>query len=278
MHTSPSHSEVSTLTPCKCVANVSCAHVQHAEALPHLTAPALSLSNTSHKEVTSVEHWALTATDDALQSGIEIPHSDPPRVGSRVPMVCMHLAASSRAPALHAVAHSTHDLQPDVWPCIRGRIATVMVSLLGMCLVSYGPGHRCLSSLFSLRWRVFYSVLQLFSVVRLVYCGSSFARVCSFYSDGSGSTGAVVSTKASGASAVGSASEVAVSTALAGDLLAVMSAAASGVYMVLLRVCVPNEEDIHMPSLFGMIGFVSAICFLPLFPILHFSGVEVFVL
>lgn len=45
--------------------------------------------------------------------------------------------------------------------------------------------------------------------------------------------------------------------------------------MVLLRVCVPNEDDVHMPSLFGMIGFVSMLFFLPLFPILHLTGVEV---
>lgn len=37
---------------------------------------------------------------------------------------------------------------------------------------------------------------------------------------------------------------------ITGDVLALMSAAASGVYMVLLPVCVP-EETVHMPSLFG---------------------------
>jgi len=115
------------------------------------------------------------------------------------------------------------------------RIATVMVSMLGMCLVSYGPAH----------------------------------------SESATSSAAPASAATHGAPGVPS-PEVAASTAFTGDLLAVMSAAASGVYMVLLRVCVPNEEDVHMPSLFGMIGFVSAICFLPLFPILHFCGVETF--
>ena len=101
-----------------------------------------------------------------------------------------------------------------------------MVSMLGMCLVSYSPGKH----------------------------------------EAQGGVGESV--------AASQAAAVAASTALAGDLLAVMSAAASGVYMVLLRVCVPNEEDVHMPSLFGMIGFVSTICFVPLFPILHLCGVE----
>ena len=62
----------------------------------------------------------------------------------------------------------------------------------------------------------------------------------------------------------------------AGDLLALMSASASGIYVVLLRACVPDEESVHMPSLFGMIGLVSAVCFAPLFPLFHYSGVEEF--
>jgi len=62
----------------------------------------------------------------------------------------------------------------------------------------------------------------------------------------------------------------------AGDLLALMSAAASGIYVVLLRACVPDENSVHMPSLFGMIGLVSALCFAPLFPLFHYSGVEEF--
>ena len=63
---------------------------------------------------------------------------------------------------------------------------------------------------------------------------------------------------------------------LRGDALALMSAAASGVYMVLLPVTLPQHEDVHMPSLFGMMGAVCAIGLLPLFPILHYGGVERF--
>ena len=110
-------------------------------------------------------------------------------------------------------------------PMTRARVATVMVSLLGMCLITYNPSevpppaHRM--------------------------------------------TGAAV------------AQTNGVESALTGDLLAVMSAMVSGVYMVLLRAVVPDEEQVHMPSLFGMVGAISALCFLPLFPILHYAGVEV---
>lgn len=61
-----------------------------------------------------------------------------------------------------------------------------------------------------------------------------------------------------------------------GDVLALMSAAASGVYMVLLPVCVPEGEAVHMASLFGMMGLVCTLALLPLFPLLHFGGVESF--
>lgn len=120
----------------------------------------------------------------------------------------------------------------------RIKVATVLVSILGMCLVSYGNG-----------------------------------------SHGGHEASTHVATSVSDSSSNSPASStppVTISTALAGDLLAVMSAASSGVYMVLLRVCVPDEEAVHMPSLFGMMGFVSMFCFLPLFPMLHFTGVETF--
>lgn len=68
---------------------------------------------------------------------------------------------------------------------------------------------------------------------------------------------------------------------LSGDALALMSAAASGVYMVLLPVTLPEpgeqgQEAVHMPSLFGMMGLVCACALLPVFPLLHYGGVERF--
>lgn len=80
-----------------------------------------------------------------------------------------------------------------------------------------------------------------------------------------------------------------------------MSAASSGLYAVLLRAAVPSESSLHMPSLFGLMGLSAAVrlalgpaphrrsahrqdlrpthaqvLFCPLFPLLHFSGVELF--
>jgi len=72
------------------------------------------------------------------------------------------------------------------------------------------------------------------------------------------------------------AAAAAASSGLTGDLLALMSAAASGVYMVLLPVCVPDKDAVHMPSLFGMMGLVCTLALLPLFPLLHYCGVESF--
>jgi len=71
----------------------------------------------------------------------------------------------------------------------------------------------------------------------------------------------------------------AASAGMSGDVLALMSAAASGVYMVLLPVTLPEQEgqeSVHMPTLFGMMGVVCAIALLPLFPLLHYGGIERF--
>jgi len=68
----------------------------------------------------------------------------------------------------------------------------------------------------------------------------------------------------------------AAASGMSGDALALMSAAASGLYMVLLPVTLPEKEAVHMPSLFGMMGLVCATALLPLFPLLHYSGIERF--
>ena len=47
--------------------------------------------------------------------------------------------------------------------------------------------------------------------------------------------------------------------------------------MVLLPLVVPGEDSVRrIPTLFGMIGLVCAVALLPLFPLLHYSGVEYF--
>lgn len=79
-----------------------------------------------------------------------------------------------------------------------------------------------------------------------------------------------------GSTAPAAAAEEEPDSGLTGDVLALMSAAASGVYMVLLPVCVPDAETVHMPSLFGMMGVVCTLALLPLFPLLHMGGVETF--
>ena len=103
---------------------------------------------------------------------------------------------------------------------------------------------------------------------------------------GGGSSSAAASTVsgAHGSSAGSQGASKAIPTAdttdefsdITGDILALMSAAASGVYMVLLPVCVPDGESVHMPSLFGMMGIVCTLSLLPLFPLLHYGGIESF--
>ena len=36
----------------------------------------------------------------------------------------------------------------------------------------------------------------------------------------------------------------------------------------------PRQARVHMPSLFGMIGAISAVATLPLFPLLHYANIE----
>ena len=86
----------------------------------------------------------------------------------------------------------------------------------------------------------------------------------------------VVASSTTSSSAPDAAAAAAADSGLTGDLLALMSAAASGVYMVLLPVCVPDKDAVHMPTLFGMMGLVCTLALLPLFPLLHYCGVESF--
>lgn len=139
-----------------------------------------------------------------------------------------------------------------------------MVSILGMCLISYGPGK------------------DEPSITAVHGASESRSRPSPTYGMSGALAGDLLAVMSAAASGVSTSTRVLLIalcsyTLLIGEVLVsvVVGFASPQVYMVLLRVCVPNEEDVHMPSLFGMIGFVSMVCFLPLFPILHLFGVEV---
>lgn len=133
----------------------------------------------------------------------------------------------------------------------RLKMATVCVSLLGMSLVIYSTHGGTATP----AWN---------GGARGVTTGSAATHTKSTSGAHSRSAHAPASSPAAAESNASGAT---------GDLLALMSAAASGVYMVLLPVCVP-EKDAHMPSLFGMMGVVCTLAVLPLFPLLHYGGVE----
>lgn len=130
----------------------------------------------------------------------------------------------------------------------RIKLGVVLVSIFGMCIITYSSHTAAQSAVAAAK------------------------RAEQASAGGDGGDAHSSSSSSTGAAEV----DDAVSEASSGDLLALMSAAASGIYVVLLRACVPEEESVHMPSLFGMIGLVSAICFAPLFPLFHYTGVEEF--
>lgn len=64
-----------------------------------------------------------------------------------------------------------------------------------------------------------------------------------------------------------------------GDALALLSAAIYGFYTITLKKTTISAapKSIHMPTFFGLVGLFNVVLLLPLFPILHFSGLETFV-
>lgn len=64
-----------------------------------------------------------------------------------------------------------------------------------------------------------------------------------------------------------------------GDALALLSAAIYGFYTITLKktTIAALPKSIHMPTFFGLVGTFNVVLLLPLFPILHFSGLETFV-
>jgi solute carrier family 35, member F5 len=67
---------------------------------------------------------------------------------------------------------------------------------------------------------------------------------------------------------------------LLGDALALLSAILYGIYTVMLKrttlLALPLE--LNMPLFFGLVGFFNFLLLLPLFPILHYTGIETFML
>lgn len=59
-----------------------------------------------------------------------------------------------------------------------------------------------------------------------------------------------------------------------GDMLCVFSAFMYGVYIVLLKLRIPDENKVNMPMFFGFLGLLNAVCLWPLFFILHWTGIE----
>ena len=61
-----------------------------------------------------------------------------------------------------------------------------------------------------------------------------------------------------------------------GDFLAFLGAILYGIYATVLKKRVGDESRVNMFLFFGMVGLFNAITLLPLFPILHYTGIESF--
>ncbi|KAI1092270.1 hypothetical protein F5B19DRAFT_454738 [Rostrohypoxylon terebratum] len=61
-----------------------------------------------------------------------------------------------------------------------------------------------------------------------------------------------------------------------GDAMALFSAVVYGLYVVVMKVRIGNEDRVNMPLFFGLVGVFNILILWPLFFILHFTGVEPF--
>jgi solute carrier family 35 protein F5 len=59
-----------------------------------------------------------------------------------------------------------------------------------------------------------------------------------------------------------------------GDAMALFSAVVYGIYVVVMKVRVGNEDRVNMPLFFGLVGIFNILFLWPLFPILHYTGIE----
>ncbi|KAI1414534.1 hypothetical protein F5Y13DRAFT_158745 [Hypoxylon sp. FL1857] len=61
-----------------------------------------------------------------------------------------------------------------------------------------------------------------------------------------------------------------------GDAMALFSAVVYGFYVVVMKRRIGNEDRVDMPLFFGMVGVFNILLLWPLFPILHYTGIEPF--
>lgn len=61
-----------------------------------------------------------------------------------------------------------------------------------------------------------------------------------------------------------------------GDAMAFFSAVMYGIYAIVMKKRIGNEDRVNMPLFFGMVGFFNVLFLWPGFLILHYSGVEIF--
>ncbi len=60
----------------------------------------------------------------------------------------------------------------------------------------------------------------------------------------------------------------------AGDAMALLSAVIYGVYIVVMKQRVGNEDRVNMPLFFGLVGLFNIALLWPLFFVLHWTGIE----
>ncbi|KAH9823138.1 hypothetical protein DFH28DRAFT_1078219 [Melampsora americana] len=68
------------------------------------------------------------------------------------------------------------------------------------------------------------------------------------------------------------------SQAVLGDALALSSAALYALYVLLMKVKVKDESRVDMQLFFGFVGAINLLCFWPMGFVLHYTGIEPFVL
>lgn len=61
-----------------------------------------------------------------------------------------------------------------------------------------------------------------------------------------------------------------------GDILSLCGSILYGLYTVLLKKKIPNEDKVDTMLFFGFVGLINTLCLIPLFPIFHFLGIESF--